>query len=92
MSESFLSRWSKRKLEALEQQGAPVEAPQQQVVPADAKPEPPAAVEAELPLPTEDDLLAVRQGVDVKSFLVHKVSTELKKKRSRPCFPGQNSM
>ena len=86
MSENFLSRWSKRKLESLEKQSGAENLPQQDPVPAEVKHEPPASVEADLPLPTEDDLLAVRQGGDIKAFLVDKVSKELKNKAFKALF------
>jgi hypothetical protein len=99
MSDNFLSRWSKRKLEAREQEkqtetllDQPKQLPEQAVAlqPADvAKADngPSAEVpELELPLPTEADLQAVEQGGDIKAFMVDKVSAELKNKAFKALF------
>lgn len=102
MSENFLSRWSKRKLEVRAQEKLAEEAPAAQdkapvsavnvesenraheLVKADSQVQP--VPDPELPLPTEADLLAVRQGGDIKSFMVDKVSAELKNKAFKALF------
>lgn len=88
MSENFLSRWSKRKLEVREQERLAENLPQQEDVLAETElvNAPPSPVEADLPVPTEDDLLAVEQGGDIKAFLVDKVSKELKNKAFKALF------
>lgn len=97
MSDNFLSRWSKRKLEAREQEkqtetllDQPKQLPEQAVAlqPADvAKADnSPSADVPELPLPTEADLQAVEQGGDIKAFMVDKVSAELKNKAFKALF------
>ena len=102
MSENFLSRWSKRKLEVRAQEKLAEEAPAVQdkapvsavnvesenraheLVKADSQVQP--VPDLELPLPTEADLLAVKQGGDIKAFMVDKVSTELKNKAFKALF------
>lgn len=102
MSENFLSRWSKRKLEVRAQEKLAEEAPAvqdkapvsavnvesenraQELVKADSQVQP--VPDPELPLPTEADLLAVRQGGDIKAFMVDKVSAELKNKAFKALF------
>lgn len=102
MSENFLSRWSKRKLEVRAQEKLAEEAPAAQdkapvsavnvesenraheLVKADSQVQP--VPDPELPLPTEADLLAVRQGGDIKAFMVDKVSAELKNKAFKALF------
>jgi hypothetical protein len=102
MSENFLSRWSKRKLEVRAQEKLAEEAPAVQdkapvsavnvesenraheLVKADSQVQP--VPDPELPLPTEADLLAVRQGGDIKAFMVDKVSAELKNKAFKALF------
>ena len=102
MSENFLSRWSKRKLEVRAQEKLAEEAPAVQdkapvsavnvesenraheLVKADSQVQP--VPDPELPLPTEVDLLAVRQGGDIKAFMVDKVSAELKNKAFKALF------
>ena len=102
MSENFLSRWSKRKLEVRAQEKLAEEAPAIQgkasvsavnvesenraheLVKADSQVQP--VPDPELPLPTEADLLAVRQGGDIKAFMVDKVSAELKNKAFKALF------
>lgn len=102
MSENFLSRWSKRKLEVRAQEKLAEEAPAAQdkapvsavnvesenraheLVKADSQMQP--VPDPELPLPTEADLLAVRQGGDIKAFMVDKVSAELKNKAFKALF------
>ncbi|MBU0542740.1 MAG: DUF3306 domain-containing protein [Gammaproteobacteria bacterium] len=102
MSENFLSRWSKRKLEVRAQEKLAEEAPAIQgkasvsavnvesenraheLVKADSQVQP--VPDPELPLPTEADLLAVKQGGDIKAFMVDKVSTELKNKAFKALF------
>ncbi|BET26006.1 uncharacterized protein DUF3306 [Limnobacter thiooxidans] len=102
MSDNFLSRWSRRKIEvrAQEKEGLPVaevaepslaQLPAQQ--PADNFVNSPSALAApvdsaapELPLPTELDLAAVEQGGDIKAFLVDKVAPELKNKAFKALF------
>ncbi|MCR2746884.1 DUF3306 domain-containing protein [Limnobacter parvus] len=98
MSDNFLSRWSKRKLEAREQEKLAESSPLQQVTEARQLAELPAddavvdteSLQAtpppELPLPTEADLLAVEQGGDIKAFMVEKVSTELRNKAFKALF------
>lgn len=103
MSDNFLSRWSKRKLEVRAQEKqtaetASLQAKDQQVgvvaMPTDFEeskavsinaPEEPVS-KPELPLPTEADLDAVKQGGDIKAFMVDKVSTELKNKAFKALF------
>lgn len=102
MSDSFFSRWSRRKLEVRtqEKEGLPVaqvaepslaQLPAQQ--PAGNLANSPSALAVpvdsaapELPLPTELDLKAVEQGGDIKAFLVDKVSPELKNKAFKALF------
>ena len=102
MSDNFLSRWSRRKIEvrAQEKEGLPVaevaepslaQLPAQQ--PADNFVNSPSALAApvdsaapELPLPTELDLAAVEQGGDIKAFLMDKVAPELKNKAFKALF------
>mgnify|MGYP006201165619 FL=1 len=102
MSENFLSRWSKRKLEVRAQEKLAEEAPAIQgkasvsavnvesenraheLVKADSQVQP--VPDPALPLPTEADLLAVKQGGDIKAFMVDKVSTELKNKAFKALF------
>lgn len=101
MSENFLSRWSKRKLEAREQeasklaeesssalQGGSVKT--EGTVDVVKKPETSVPLDhpdiPELPLPTEADLLAVEQGGNIKAFMVDKVSTELRNKAFKALF------
>ena len=102
MSENFLSRWSKRKLEVRAREKLAEDAPDLQVsVPlqgsdanqanavselADSQPKAQTPSQPELPLPTEADLLAVKQGGDIKAFMVDKVSTELKNKAFKALF------
>lgn len=101
MSENFLSRWSKRKLEVREQEKhaetAGVELDAKALVPGqsgviakttqvDDVDAVKAAPQPELPLPTESDLLAVEQGGDIKAFMVDKVSKELKNKAFKALF------
>jgi hypothetical protein len=103
MSDSFLSRWSKRKLEArTKEEFAEVTPPIESnsllhetrevghhtavVKPAEAIPTDKSPSQPELPLPTEADLLAVKQGGDIKAFMVDKVSTELKNKAFKALF------
>lgn len=102
MSENFLSRWSKRKLEVRAQEKLTEEMPpvktSMQVADLDGKagplskespaqpPAKPSTPQPELPLPTEADLLAVKQGGDIKAFMVDKVSTELKNKAFKALF------
>lgn len=93
MSENFLSRWSKRKLEVRAQEKLAESTPavvDTESVPntelIETKPDPAPVPEPELPLPTEADLLAVRQGGDIKAFMVEKVSTELKNKAFKALF------
>lgn len=93
MSENFLSRWSKRKLQVREQEklaeatGTDLNVNALQETPAGKDRlvvETPA--EPELPLPTEADLQAVEQGGDIKAFMVDKVSKELKNKAFKALF------
>lgn len=102
MSDNFLSRWSRRKIEVRtqEKEGLPVaqvaepslaQLPAQQ--PAGNLANNPSALAApvysaapELPLPTELDLKAVEQGGDIKAFLVDKVAPELKNKAFKALF------
>lgn len=102
MSENFLSRWSKRKLEVRAREKLAEDAPDLQVsVPlqgsdanqanavselGDSQPKAQTPSQPELPLPTEADLLAVKQGGDIKAFMVDKVSTELKNKAFKALF------
>lgn len=102
MSENFLSRWSKRKLEVRAQEKLAENAPDISVsasiegsdanqsaptnVPAASQPKAQITSQPELPLPTEADLLAVKQGGDIKAFMVDKVSTELKNKAFKALF------
>lgn len=102
MSENFLSRWSKRKLEVRAQEKLAEEAPVvQAAVPLQGldsgqgavagelstpKPVEQTATQPDLPLPTEEDLHAVKQGGDIKAFMVDKVSTELKNKAFKALF------
>ena len=99
MSDNFLSRWSKRKLEAKEQDK---QAESSQNLPDNLSVHPigmaasedvgsvsnpvPEAVQEDLPLPTEADLQAVEQGGDIKAFMVDKVSVELKNKAFKTLF------
>lgn len=102
MSENFLSRWSKRKLEVRAQEKLEE---QKQLTPESVQAQPvnrelaaapkdsvdnsaphQAATQPELPLPTEADLVAVKQGGDIKAFMVDKVSTELKNKAFKALF------
>ena len=101
MSDNFLSRWSKRKLEVRAQEkpaettGVKLDAntvmPGQSGVIAktnhlgDVDAEK-GAPQPELPLPTENDLQAVEQGGDIKAFMVDKVSKELKNKAFKALF------
>lgn len=103
MSENFLSRWSKRKLEVraqekLTEQAQPfvakeplaadldsgLSAQSHDVVTSKSKDQ--LSPQPELPLPTEDDLVAVKEGGDIKAFMVNKVSTELKNKAFKALF------
>lgn len=102
MSENFLSRWSKRKIEVRAQEKLAENAPDISVsasiegsdanqsaptnVPAASQPKAQITSQPELPLPTEADLLAVKQGGDIKAFMVDKVSTELKNKAFKALF------
>lgn len=102
MSENFLSRWSKRKLEVRAQEKLSEEAPLAQAKAPLASINPESETQAtelaaasnpaqpvhqpELPLPTEADLLAVKQGGDIRAFMVDKVSTELKNKAFKALF------
>lgn len=97
MSENFLSRWSKRKLEVREQERLAENLPLQEHVLAEIEPAGaqglaevksvvPRPVQADLPVPTENDLRAVEQGGDIKAFLVDKVSKELKNKAFKALF------
>lgn len=97
MSENFLSRWSKRKLEVRERERLAENLPQQEDALADAEAvnnqglvevdnAPPSPVEVDLPVPTEADLRAVEQGGDIKAFLVDKVSKDLKNKAFKALF------
>lgn len=101
MSDNFLSRWSKRKLEVRAQEkpaettGVKLDA--NTVMPGqsgvivktnqlgDVDAEK-GAPQPELPLPTENDLQAVEQGGDIKAFMVDKVSKELKNKAFKALF------
>lgn len=103
MSDSFLSRWSKRKLEArAKEEAADLTPPLEVKLPLDEKldgeqqiavvdsanttPKSKVSFQPELPLPTEADLLAVKQGGDIKAFMVDKVSAELKNKAFKALF------
>lgn len=96
MSDNFLSRWSKRKLEVREQEKQAEALPPQPANDAGQQvaelPHDEAQVtntpppQPELPLPTEADLLAVEQGGDIKAFMVGKVSTELRNKAFKALF------
>lgn len=102
MSENFLSRWSKRKLEVRAREKQAEDAPELQLSApfqgsdtnqgnavielADSQPKAQTPSQPELPLPTEADLLAVKQGGDIKAFMVDKVSTELKNKAFKALF------
>lgn len=98
MSDNFLSRWSKRKLEVREQEKLAEALPQQPSIDEArlaALPEDDVAAgrdtlqdatQPELPLPTEADLLAVEQGGDIKAFMASKVSTELRNKAFKALF------
>jgi hypothetical protein len=103
MSDSFLSRWSKRKLEArAKEEAADLTPPLEVKLPLDEKldgeqqiavvdsanttPKSKVSSQPELPLPTEADLLAVKQGGDIKAFMVDKVSAELKNKAFKALF------
>lgn len=100
MSENFLSRWSKRKLEVREQEKlvetTALESGKSIVQPANAQ-EGSLTTQAKLgttadisepvvPPPTEADLQAVEQGGDIKAFLVDKVSQDLKNKAFKALF------
>ena len=99
MSDNFLSRWSKRKLEAKEQEkqaetlrDLPEQLTEQPIAmqlsattEVDGSPAE-EAVNPELPLPTEADLQAVEKGGDIKAFMVDKVSAELKNKAFKALF------
>lgn len=96
MSDNFLSRWSRRKLEAKTQTQDP-ELSSSQPAPeafntSSVKVFDPPRVEEEkveeiaLPLPTEEDLDAVRAGGDVRAFLSEKVSKDLKNKAFKALF------
>jgi len=78
MSDNFLSRWSKRKLEAKEQEKQAetlLDLPEQLAATTEVDGSLAAeAVNPELPLPTEADLQAVEKGGDIKAFMVDKVS------------------
>ncbi len=107
MSENFLSRWSKRKLEVRAREKQAEDAPELQLSApfqgsdtnqgnavielADSQPKAQTPSQPELPLPTEADLLAVKQGGDIKAFMVDKVSTELKNKAFKALFSARNS-
>lgn len=102
MSENFLSRWSKRKLEVRAREKQAEDAPELQLSApfqgsdtnqgnavielADSQPKAQTPSQPELPLPTEADLPAVKQGGDIKAFMVDKVSTELKNKAFKALF------
>ena len=102
MSDNFLSRWSRRKIEVRtqEKEGLPVvkvaepslaQLPAQQPAANQANSPsalaaPPNSAAPELPLPTELDLKAVEQGGDIKAFLVDKVAPELKNKAFKALF------
>lgn len=88
MSDNFLSRWSKRKLEVREQEKLADTTPvkPESTMPAALANETLAIEQPELPLPTEADLLAVEQGGDIKAFMVDKVSKELKNKAFKALF------
>ncbi|MEQ9107248.1 MAG: DUF3306 domain-containing protein [Limnobacter sp.] len=97
MSENFLSRWSKRKLEVREREHLAENLPQpedalakaeqvQVQALADVDGASPRPVETDLPVPTEDDLAGVEQGGDIKAFLVDKVSKDLKNKAFKALF------
>lgn len=103
MSENFLSRWSKRKLEVraqekLAEQAQPFVAKEPLAADLDSglsarshdvvtsKSKDQLSPQPELPLPTEDDLVAVKEGGDIKAFMVNKVSTELKNKAFKALF------
>ncbi|WP_334119583.1 DUF3306 domain-containing protein [Limnobacter sp.] len=97
MSENFLSRWSKRKLEVRENERLAENLPLQEDALAKTEPvgsqglvevdnAPPGPVEVAPPVPTEDDLRAVEQGGDIKAFLIDKVSKDLKNKAFKALF------
>ena len=101
MSENFLSRWSKRKLEVREQEklaeSASAEFDAKAILPGqsgvvakttqvDDVDAAKATPQPELPLPTESDLQAVEQGGDIRAFMVDKVSRELKNKAFKALF------
>lgn len=96
MSEGFLSRWSRRKQEARQEQLVPVaeattQAPAALDVQADAGETPIAAApqipdKETLPLPTEADLESVQAGGDVVAFMQNKVAPELRNKALKTLF------
>jgi hypothetical protein len=116
MSDSFLSRWSRRKIEVRTQekqgitasQPADVALAQQPVIQqlssqqddnnsafAQQSVDAPApSVAPEMSLPTEADLARVKQGGDIKAFLMDKVAPELKNKAFKALFsrPEYNVM
>lgn len=102
MSDSFLSRWSRRKIEVRTQEMEgllPVQAAESSLaqipapLPVGNVPENLAATAApvqsappEVVLPTEADLKLVEQGGDIKAFLMDKVAPELKNKAFKALF------
>lgn len=100
MSDNFLSRWSRRKLEAKEAQAStvvehaalqppmPREEPIAVSSPAQAQPIPAKPVDQgePLPVPTEVDLETVKEGGDIRAFLTDKVSQDLKNKAFKALF------
>jgi len=90
MSDNFLSRWSKRKLEAKEQEKQAetlLDLPEQLAATTEVDGSLAAeAVNPELPLPTEADLQAVEKGGDIKASWSNKVSAELKNKAFKALF------
>lgn len=102
MSDNFLSRWSRRKIEVRAQENqvqlsgqavetsavqAPVQQPGGNVVEtASASTQPIQSPLPDVPLPTEADLKLVEEGGDIKAFLTDKVAPELKNKAFKALF------
>lgn len=101
MSDNFLSRWSRRKLEAKELAKTPetlpaeIQATELSSIPREAPTSgvtPPVAVDvvqesaSAISLPSEADLAAVEKGGDIKAFMTDKVSDDLKNKAFKALF------
>lgn len=91
-AESFFSRWSRRKTEALQEQAAKHAAKHAADMPAENVPAPPAT-EA-LPPPTQEELATLTPQSDFRRFLAPGVDAEIRRSAMKKMFsdPHFNAM